>query len=344
MMDVRIGDRVIGPDHPPYIIAEIGVNHDGSTDRAIELVHAAKSADADAIKLQLFETDRLLSKAAKLAIYQQRAGATDPFAMLRALELSVDQMHRVIEHAKQLELHTIVTVFSVELVAHARRLNWQAYKTASPDIINQPLLEQLMTTGKPLLISAGAASIDEVQQVTRWLGDHPHILFQCVSSYPTPDDSAALAARIAMSHVNPNALGYSDHTSSLDTGALAVASGARMLEKHLTYDRSASGPDHAASLDPAGFAEYVRLAHRAFRMLGPVRKQVLDIEADVRHVSRQSLTAARDLPIGHVLQASDVTIKRPGTGIAPFQLHDVLGRRLAKAVEADMPITQEDLL
>lgn len=340
---MKIGARQIDTDQPPYIIAEIGVNHDGSVDRALELVDLAKRAGADAIKLQLFQTDYLLGKAARLARYQEQAGADDAFAMLRQLELSAAQMRPIMARARALDLHSIVTVFSVELVSAARLLDWEAYKTASPDIINRPLIEALMAIGRPIILSTGAATLAEVKQAAAWLGDYPHLLMQCVSAYPTPDEYAALAARAAIAEVCSHALGYSDHTTGIDTGGLAVASGARLLEKHLTYDRGARGPDHAASLDPAAFADYVRLAHRAFCMLGPPCKQVLDIEQDVRNVSRQSLTSTRSLPAGHRLLPADLTVKRPGIGISPALLDEIIGRHLAKSIEADMPITQEHL-
>jgi N,N'-diacetyllegionaminate synthase len=340
---VRIGARHIDQNQPPYIIAEIGVNHDGAVDRAIELANAAKKAGADAIKLQFFQAERLLGRAAALADYQRHAGAKDPVSMLRSLELTVDEMRGIVAAARTLGLHAIVTVFSVDLVAEAETLECDAYKTASPDIINRPLIQSLLQTGRSLIVSTGAASLDEVMEVTRQLGAHPHLLMQCVSSYPTPDECAALAGRAALCTVNPNALGYSDHTTAIDTGALAVASGARVLEKHLTYDHSAAGPDHAASLNPAGFAEYVRLAHRAFRMLGKPEKTPLDVERDVRQVARQSLTTTRDLKAGHVLTRKDLTIKRPGTGISPSRYHEIIGRRLRRPVEADMPIAEEHL-
>jgi N,N'-diacetyllegionaminate synthase len=340
---MNIGERQIGPDHPPYIIAEIGVNHDGSVERAIELVDAAARAGADAIKLQLFETDRLLSRAAKLAAYQRRSGADDPFDLLRRVELPAQQMRPIVERAHRGGVQAMVSIFSVELVPEADALPFDAFKTASTDIINRPLIESMRGTGRPLFVSTGAATLEEVRDAASWLEGHPYVFLHCVSSYPTPDDDAALGGRIAMLDVSPRAIGYSDHTRSVDTGALAVAGGARVLEKHLTYDRGAAGPDHAASLDPDGFAEYVRLAHRAFRMVGPIEKCVTDAERDVRCVSRQSLTTTRDLSAGQVIERSDLTIKRPGTGISPACLEHVLGQRLARTVEADMPLTEDAL-
>ncbi|MCH8212335.1 MAG: N-acetylneuraminate synthase family protein, partial [Planctomycetes bacterium] len=167
---MRIGEREIQLGSEPYIIAELGVNHDGSLSRALELVEAAHHAGADAVKLQWFETDRLLSSAARLAQYQQQAGADDPFALLRGLELGPHEMQTIVESAHGLGLHTIVTVFSLELVGPADRLPWDAYKVASPDVINRPLIERLMSTGKPLLVSTGAADAQEIQSATQWMG------------------------------------------------------------------------------------------------------------------------------------------------------------------------------
>lgn len=340
---MNIAGREIDLEHPPYIIAELGVNHDGSIEQALALTKLARETGADAIKLQYFETDRLLSSASRLAAYQEQSGALDPFEMLRRLEMDIESMKRIVNHARTLGLHVIVTLFSLETVEQATTIEWDAFKTASPDIINQPLIERLKKTGKPLILSSGASTLEEIARAVSWMGHHPHVFMQCVSAYPTQERDAALGGRLAMLEATPNALGYSDHTMAEDTGALAVASGACMLEKHLTHDRSAPGPDHASSLDPDGFTRYVQLAHRAARMRGPIEKCVLQVEEDVRNVSRQSLIATRDLPRGHTLTPEDVTVKRPGSGLAPFELDRVIGNTLARAIEADMPIKAEHL-
>lgn len=344
---MRIGDREIGPNHPPYVIAEIGVNHDGSVERALALARMARDAGADAVKLQLFKTDLLLSRSAKLAAYQESAGETDPIGMLRRLELSVEQMTPVVGVIHELRLHAIVTVFSVELVGEARGLGWDAYKTASPDIINRPLLDEIATTGGPMIVSTGASTLAEVERAVGWLkraGERVALL-QCVSCYPTPIEHASLGGIAAIGEVFAGPVGYSDHTAGVETGAMAVAAGACVLEKHLTYDRSAAGPDHAASLDVDGFGRYVELARsgvRADDSLEPL-KRVLDIERDVRSVSRQSLIPRHSFPAGHVLTRDDLTIKRPGIGLEPCELEGVVGRALARDVEADVPLTRGDL-
>jgi N-acetylneuraminate synthase/N,N'-diacetyllegionaminate synthase len=341
--DFAIGGRSIGPGCPPYIVAEIGVNHDGNMVRGQDLVRAAKQAGADAVKFQVFEADRLLSLDAVLARYQEAAGATDPRDMLRELELPIELLDMLCREARDAGLHAITTVFSTELVSGAETLGVDAYKTASPDIVHRPLLERLADTGRPLIVSTGGATLAEVERARGWLGRRTIGLLQCVSSYPTPDDEAALGGIAELARAVPGVVvGYSDHTTSVDSGALAVAAGACILEKHITYDRTAVGPDHAASLDPAQFVEYVRLAHRAHRMLGR-GKSVRPIEGDVRSVSRQSLVLARSMRAGERLAAADLVVKRPGTGIAPFRIGEIVGRALVRDVDVDRVLRDEDL-
>ncbi len=337
-----IAGRPIGPGHAPYVIAEIGVNHDGNIVRGQDLVRAAHEAGADAVKFQLFEADRLMSEDSRLARYQADAGATDPREMLREYELPVELMEILVREARDRGMHPIVTVFSDSLVADAERLNVAAYKLASPDIVHRPLIDALRATGRPLILSTGAADEGEVRRAEGWIGDSTAAYLQCVSSYPTEDRDASLAGITDLAAWTGRVVGYSDHTTGVDTGALAVAAGASILEKHLTFDRAAAGPDHAASLDGAQFAEYVRLVRRAHAMLGS-GKRVLDAEGDVRCVSRQSLVAARDLRAGERIAAADLVIKRPGTGIAPHRIGEIIGRSLGRDVGADRVLCDGDL-
>lgn len=355
---MRIGDREIGPGQPAYVIAEIGVNHDGSADRALQLVDSAAAAGADAVKLQHFEATRLMSRASRLAAYQERAGERDPVEMLARLELPVDALGRVVDRAHERGIHAIVTVFSLELVAPASALGWDAYKSASPDIINRPLLEAMGATGRPLIVSTGAAAIEEVVRAAKWLRPlHDRLAFlQCVSCYPVPEGQAALdgidAIGLALREFDIP-VGYSDHTEGEDTGHKAVAwHGATILEKHLTHDRTAAGPDHAASLDPDGLARYVALVRRGEELgerLDPgawspsATKRINDCEWDVRTASRQSVVSTREIEEGQTIERADLTIKRPGTGIEPFRIDEVVGRRAARTVEADMPLTDDDI-
>ncbi len=333
---VVIGDRAIDPDQPVYIIAELGVNHDGSVERALELTRAAHAAGADAVKLQLFDPDLLLSAEAELAGYQESA-ASDPHAMLRALQLDRDEMARVGELAHELGLGFIVTPFSLENFDDMRRLDPDAVKIASPDCVNGPLIARMAELGKPMIVSTGASRRDEwsAELTGRW-GKQPTVVMHCVSAYPVPLEQADLGALAALVADCRIPIGYSDHTASPWTGALAVLSGATVLEKHVTHDHSAAGPDHAASLDPPQFTEYVQRARQAqTARSGGARDEVKPIERDVRRVARQSVCAVRDLQAGQVIGPGDVTVKRPGTGISAGQLHEVIGKTLQRDVKAN---------
>jgi len=374
---VRIGNRQIGAGEPVYVIAEIGVNHDGSIDRACELLEACASAGADAVKTQYFRTEDLMSRAAMLAAYQRSAGETDPIEMLRRLELSSDALRRFVDRAHELGIHAIVTPFGVEGAAEMLGLPWDAFKTASPDVIHRPMLEVIAADPRPIIVSTGASTMDEVRRSAGWLAHAAHenrvVFLHCVSCYPAP--SPALEGLLAMRLEFENGekysdsggihggecaecsvtVGYSDHTSSIETMLDAAWVGAAIIEKHVTLDRSLPGPDHAASITPDELATAVErlrvlrsrcgvvpsVAEVCARFewnLEDIRKDVLPCERDVRCVSRQSIVLTRDVRAGEVFTREMVTFKRPGTGIEPFRLHEALGRVFVEDVEADTPV------
>ncbi|HVZ94447.1 MAG TPA: N-acetylneuraminate synthase family protein [Phycisphaerales bacterium] len=327
----------------PYIIAEIGVNHDGSVEKCLALIDAAAETGADAIKLQYFRAEMLMSRSAALADYQRKAGERDPIEMLKRLEIRGQDLPPLVKHAHARGLHAIVTVFSEPLVVETERAAFDAYKSASPDIINRPLLDAMAKTGKPLIVSTGAATIDEIARAASWFAPCYDIAFlQCVSAYPAPDETASLGAIAFLAERLKRPIGYSDHTTRVETGAIAVAAGACILEKHLTLDRDAPGPDHAASLDPRQFGEYARLARLAHRMMGSREKTVLDVEQDVRTASRQSIVAAKPVRAGSPITADMLAVKRPGGGVEPWRMDGLLGRRASRDIAADATIHEGD--
>jgi N,N'-diacetyllegionaminate synthase len=357
---MRIGNRQIGGGAPPYVIAEIGVNHDGAPRRALELVDAASEAGADAVKLQLFRADLLLSDEAALAGYQQQAGERSPLEMLRRLELPDDALGELVARAHDRGLHAIVTPFSIPLVEPALRAGFDAFKIASPDIINLPLLRAVERTGKPLIVSTGASTMSEVHRAAGWLraAAARTAWLQCVSCYPTPDEDASILAMQDLRTAVDGPVGYSDHTTGVDTGAVAAALGADMLEKHLTGSRAAAGPDHAASLEPAEFRAYAAKAREEGSMRewmdghlparedprwGPAQKRLLPCEEDVRRLSRQSLVTARPLRNGDELREQDIAIKRPGTGVEPWRLDEFLRKTVIRKVSANRLLSEDDV-
>lgn len=322
-----------------FVIAELGVNHDGDVDLALRLVDAAAEAGADAVKLQVFDPQQLLSRHAALASYQEGV-ASSAHEMLARLTLDRSALQRVVQHARAAGLSVLATPFSESDCDVLRELELDAVKIASPDAVNPPLLDAAFALGLPVVVSTGACTLDECRPVAQRLLAHPAggALLHCVSCYPTPLDHATLRGIRALERLLDSTgdsavvVGYSDHTTAEDTGGLAVAAGARVLEKHLTLDRTAPGPDHGASLDPNAFVRYVELVRRAEVVLGKPGKAVASCEADVRHVARQSVAAARDLDAGHMLRRGDLTTMRPGTGIPAAQLHSLLGKTLREAV------------
>jgi N,N'-diacetyllegionaminate synthase len=319
------------------VIAELGVNHDGDVGRALELVHAASAAGADVVKLQIFQADRLVHPSSAMAEYQKRSILDEsPIDMLRRYELDVAEIGRIVEEIRGLNMQPLATPFSEEDVDVIESLELPAIKIASPDIVNWPLLERTSQYGRPLLISTGAANLNEISSSVAWLRgwNAKFALLHCISSYPTPAENTNLCwiGELAAKFNVP--VGFSDHTTEVVTGALAVAAGAAFVEKHLTYDRAAPGPDHAASLDPAEFRNYVAMVRAASAMYGSPGKRVLDIERDVRNVSRQSIVATRDLPARHIIAEQDLKVQRPGTGIPASAWPAIVGQRTSHAIKA----------
>jgi sialic acid synthase SpsE len=329
-------DLAIGPSHPVLIIAEIGVNHDGSLATALSLLRAAKKCGADAVKLQLFRADRLMHASTGFAAYQKgRVKDDSPIAMLKRYELSDADVRKLAAEATKLKLWLIATPFSPGDLPLIDSLDIPAIKIASPDLVNKPLLREAAKLGRPMLISTGAATMDEIDRTISWLVEWsaPFALLHCISSYPTkpPDANLTWIGELRERYGVP--IGFSDHTTELSAGALAVASGAKMIEKHLTHNRKAAGPDHAASFDSEQFAEYVRLIRLAETMLGQPGKRVLSGENDVRKVSRQSLVVAKNVAKGAKLKPDDLTVQRPGTGISAADIDDWIGRTAARALK-----------
>jgi N,N'-diacetyllegionaminate synthase len=328
MSSMKIDGRIIGSGQRTLVIAEIGVNHDGSVERAIELVHHAADAGVDAVKLQIFQADTLVHPTTSFAEYQRdRVNEDDPTAMLRKYELSRDELRQVVDAIRELNLTPLATPFSPGDVAMIEELDLPAIKIASPDLVNHLLLARAAGSQRPMIVSTGAATIEEVGQAVQWLREWQaeFVLMHCVSSYPTPAYQAHLCWIEELAQFGIP-VGYSDHTTELLAGAMAVSAGACVVEKHLTYDCRAEGPDHSASANPTEFAEYVRLIRSAEALRGSNGKRVLEIERDVRTVSRQSLVLARDVRDGQVICISDLTVQRPGTGIAPAAVEAALGK------------------
>jgi sialic acid synthase SpsE len=267
--------------------------------------------------------------------------------MLERLELSDTAWQTIAAHCRAREINFLATPFSPADVDRVCQLGVNALKLASTDLDNAPLVQRAALTGLPLLVSTGAATVDELgAAVTRlrgWGGADRLVLLHCVSRYPTPLAAANLRAIATLRARFGVPCGYSDHTEWTDLAGWAVAAGACVLEKHFTRDRTRPGPDHAMSLEPAALAAYVRAARAAEAALGDGSLGMTDLEADVRAVARRSVVAAATIPAGATIAAEMLALKRPGGGITPDRLGEVIGRQAAADISADAVITWDML-
>ena len=335
-----LSGRTIGGGAPCFIIAEAGVNHDGDPDDALALVRAAHAAGADAVKFQTFRASELTTASAPRARYQAANLGQDGSqqSMLTKLELPEDALVACQRLAAELGMVFLSTPFDLPSLELLDRLDVPGFKLGSGEMTNLPFLARIAALGRPLLISTGMSDLDEVEAAVATIrahGDPPTAWLHCVSCYPAPIEHTNLRAMDSLRSVCGGPIGMSDHSSSATVSVAAVARGAQVLEKHLTLDRSRPGPDHAASLEPAAFADLVRQVRMVEQALGDGVKRPMPSEADTAKVARRSLVAARDVAAGSVLTIDDLACKRPGTGIAPTRLAEVLGRRVLRPIAAD---------
>jgi N,N'-diacetyllegionaminate synthase len=321
-----------------FVIAEAGVNHNGSEDLALQLVDVAANCGANAVKFQTFKADKLVRRGADKVAYQQVAtGDGDQHSMLASLEMS-EQMHqRLFEHCTKRGIEFMSTPFDEEAADFLVNLGMKRIKIPSGEITNYPLLRHLVRKNKPLILSTGMATMDEIIDATRVIRSERAVLglsdpveamltiLHCTSNYPAAVEDVNLRAMETIASTLGMCVGYSDHTLGLAVSTAAVALGAVVIEKHFTLDRTLPGPDHKASLVPDELSELVRQIRTVERALGRPEKRPTDAELPVRQLVRRSVTSARDMRAGVPVLADDLCLLRPGSGIAPREFDAVLG-------------------
>lgn len=332
-----------------FVIAEAGVNHNGELALALRLCEAARAAGADAVKFQTFRAADLVVPGAPTAAYQTaQTGQHDQFKMLEALELS-EAHHRAIQaHCEAIGIEFFSTPFSLGAVDMLVGLGVRRLKLSSGELTHRTLVARAAATGLPLLVSTGMATMEEIREALAWAREaRGHLdgvtVLHCTSAYPAPDSALNLRAMVSMARDLGVALGYSDHSLGIEAPLAAVALGATVIEKHITLDRTMSGPDHSASLEPGEFTAMTAGIRRVEAMLGDGVKQPTPEERDTARVARRSVAAARDIPAGAVIEADMLACRRPATGIAPRDLERVIGRRARQPIAAGTVLQWDQL-
>lgn len=327
-----------------YIIAEIGGNFT-TLEEAVRLIDAAADCGVDAVKLQTFRADTLASKVAVFDM--ENTGVTSQYELFRKYEIS-EELHRAVFcYAESKGLDWFSTPSHPSDVDLLDACGVGAHKIGSDDAVNLPFLRYVARTGKPILMSTGMCTLDEVREsvaAIRNEGNRRLVLLHAITSYPThPPDVNLRAIQTLMSAFPGVGVGYSDHTLTPVACLAAVAMGARVIEKHFTYDKSAPGPDHRLSADPQEMKWLVD-AIRSFEVMsGSGIKQPAESERTTRLNNRKSIVIANDIPSGHRLSQNDVTIKRPGLGIEPKHLEAVIGRAVNRGLDKDSVLRWDDL-
>lgn len=332
----------------PYIIAEAGVNHNGDLDMAKQLIDAAVDADANAVKFQTFSAERLVSEGASTADYQQeQTGVESQREMLRRYELTKADHKELQSYCKSRGITFLSTPFDPESVDMLVDIGVPVIKLGSGELNNYPLLEHVAKTDLPMIVSTGMGTMDEVKSAydrIQNIDSSTEVVFlHCTTSYPCELEDVNLRAMKSMEKELPVPVGYSDHTTLPETPALAVAAGARIVEKHFTLDRSLPGPDHEASLEPDELARAVDLVEKASTILGNAEKHPTSAELEIMKKSRKGLHAAVNIDSGTEITDDHIDVLRPPTGLSPRQYDEVIGSHSATDIASGEPITAADI-
>ena len=322
-----------------YIIAEAGVNHNGSFDLACKLVDAAKKAGVNCIKFQTFKSQNLVSRKAQKAEYQRdTTGEGSQIDMLRKLELSFDEFLKLKDYCDKTDICFLSTPFDFESIEFLSSFDMPFWKVPSGEVTNYPYLVALAKTGKPVVMSTGMCEMSEIEAAIKVLRDNGTKeirLLHCNTEYPTPFEDVNLRALQTMREAFCLEVGYSDHTKGVEVPIAAVALGATIIEKHFTLDRNMEGPDHKASLEPDELATMVSCIRHIERALGTGDKIPTLSERKNIAVARKSIVAKRKINAGEKFSEDNITVKRPGTGISPMRWNDILGRQAIRNFNED---------
>jgi len=325
------------------IIAEAGVNHNGSLEMAMKMVDAALAAGADAVKFQTFKAEKVIAVNAPKAGYQKETTGSDEsqLEMIKKLELDEMAHFRLYQYCQKKGIQFLSTPFDLESIDLLNRLGLEIFKIPSGEITNLPYLRKLGALNKQIILSTGMADLGEIEDALDVLTESGTpmeniTILHCNTEYPTPLEDVNLSAMLTIRNAFPGiSVGYSDHTPGIEVAVAAVALGAAVLEKHFTMDRNLPGPDHKASLEPDELKAMVQAIRNIEKALGDGIKRPSPSEVKNKPIARKSLVATQTIKTGERFSADNVTAKRPGTGISPMRWNEVLGQVAQKDYEKD---------
>lgn len=325
----------------PIIIAEAGVNHNGSLQMALRMVETAAKAGADFIKFQTFKTGNIVTSSVRTADYQKKnCNADSQMDMLRKLELTQEQFRIIAGHCRKCGIGFLSTPFDIESVTFLVSLGMKYMKIPSGEITNLPYLRAIAATRIPVIMSTGMSTLSDVENALQVLYDGGYysneiILLHCTTQYPTPYHDVNLKAMITLREAFGVNVGYSDHTKGIEVPLAATALGAYVIEKHFTLDKSLPGPDHIASLNPEELTAMISGIRNVAMALGSSVKRVTSSEKKNIASARKSIVASKEIQEGDTFSAENLTAKRPGTGISPMRWDEIIGRIAAKHFNQD---------
>lgn len=333
------------------IIAEAGVNHNGSMENAFRLIEAAAAAGADYVKFQTFKAAKLVSKTAQQAEYQEKnmGGKSTQFEMLKKLEITEEQHYLLKAHAEKNNIRFLSTGFDEESVDFLDNLGIDLFKVPSGEITNYPYLKHIAAKKKPVILSTGMTTLGEIENAVNVLLDNgiPKETIQilhCNTEYPTPMKDVNLRAMNTIKVAFGVGVGYSDHTLGIEIPVAAVALGAEVIEKHFTLDKEMEGPDHKASLNPVELQQMVSAIRNVeLAMAGDGYKQPSESEKKNMAVARKSIHLRKELAQGAVITEKDLLMIRPGDGISPFEMDKIVGRKAGKDLPAFHKLSWSDI-
>ena len=322
------------------VIAEAGVNHNGSFELAKKMVDAAKEAGVDYVKFQTFNPQKLVSKYAEKAKYQKETTGSDEtqLQMLQKLTLTEDNFLSLRDYCKEVGIGFISTPFDLDSIAFLETFDMDFWKVPSGEVTNLPYLEAIARTKRKVVMSTGMCNMNEIQdamEVLKKNGTTEITLLHCNTQYPTPYEHVNLSAMSTIKDTLHKEVGYSDHTQGIEVPIAAVAMGATVIEKHFTLDKNMEGPDHKASLDPTELKQMFSAIRNIEKAIGNGLKEPSSSELTNKAVARKSIVASREIKQGEILSEYNLTTKRPGTGISPMKWYEVIGKAAARDFSED---------